>query len=109
MTFLVDANLPIGLAVWLRHQGHEATHVSDALGCDCDDRTIFDFAHATNRIIVTKDEDFAMRLLLRDDAPQVVWLRLGNATNAVLKAWLRSRWGVVVQDLSRGERLIEVI
>ena len=39
----------------------------------------------------------------------VVWLRLGNATNAVLKAWLRSRWGAVVQDLSRGERLIEVI
>ena len=109
MKFLVDANLPIGLAVWLRQQGHEATHVSDSLGCDSDDRTILEFAQAANLIVVTKDEDFATRLLLRDDSPQVVWLRLGNATNAVLKAWLKTRWVMVIQELSRSERLVEVI
>ena len=34
MKFLVDANLPPGLATWLREQAHEAIHVSDQAGLD---------------------------------------------------------------------------
>ena len=34
MKFLVDANLPLGLATWLREQAHEAIHVSDQPGLD---------------------------------------------------------------------------
>jgi predicted nuclease of predicted toxin-antitoxin system len=38
MKFLVDANLPPGLAAWLRERNHEAIHVNDQLGLALDDR-----------------------------------------------------------------------
>ncbi len=44
MKFLVDANLPPGLATWLREHSHEAIHVSDQPGLDLDDRAVFEFA-----------------------------------------------------------------
>jgi predicted nuclease of predicted toxin-antitoxin system len=59
MKFLVDANLPPGLASWLREHSHEAIHVNDQPGLALDDRAIFEFARRHGYIIMTKDEDFA--------------------------------------------------
>ena len=62
MNFLVDAQLPPGLARWLAEQGHTAQHV-DKLGLgDAGDVTIWNHALSINAIIVTKDEDFAERI-----------------------------------------------
>ena len=55
MKFLVDANLPPGLATWLREQAHEAIHVSDQPGLNLDDRAVFEFARQHGYIIMTKD------------------------------------------------------
>lgn len=55
MKFLVDANLPPGLAAWLREHNHEAIHVNDHPGLALNDRAIFEFASRNGFIIVTKD------------------------------------------------------
>jgi predicted nuclease of predicted toxin-antitoxin system len=86
MKFLVDANLPPGLASWLGAFGHQAIHVMDVVGLRNDDRAIFDYARLHNLTIMTKDEDFALLTTLSPDSPSVVWLRLGNATNPALRA-----------------------
>lgn len=109
MKFLVDANLPPGLAVWLQKQGHTAIHVSNQPGLTADDMTVFAFARQQGLVIVTKDEDFAVLATLAADPPPVVWLRLGNATNAALRHWLKPLWPEIVQRLAVGETLLEIV
>lgn len=109
MTFLVDANLPPGLAAWLRERGHEAIHACEHPGLSLDDLAIFEFARTHGYTIVTKDEDFAALAILNKNPAAVVWVRFGNATNAMLRNWLAPLLPEIVQRLASGETLIEVV
>jgi predicted nuclease of predicted toxin-antitoxin system len=57
--------------------------------------------------IITKDEDFAIHLLLHG-GPAVVWLRLGNTRRAALLSRVEADLGRIVTALRSGETLIEV-
>lgn len=109
MKFLVDANLPPGLATWLCEHGHEATHSIDHAGLGHNDRALFEFARHHKYVLVTKDEDFAALATLIDEPAAVVWLRLGNATNAALRTWLEPLLPEILERLASGETLIEVV
>ncbi len=109
MKFLVDANLPPGLAAWFRERDHEAIHVNDQPGLAFDDRGIFEFARQNGFAIVTKDEDFASLAILGAKPAPVVWVRIGNATNAELRNRLEPVFREIVQRLDTGETLIEVV
>lgn len=109
MKFLVDANLPPGLAAWLREHSHDAIHVKDQPGLAVDDRAIFEFARRHGYIIMTKDEDFAALATLGETPPAVVWVRFGNATNAMLRNCLAPLLPEIIQRLAAGEILIEVV
>ena len=101
MRFLIDAQLPPALAGWLREAGHEASHAEDG--------AIWAHALKTGAIIVTKDEDFAARSIQTESAPMIVWLRVGNTTNRVLRLWFEARLVGIVQLAGQQHRLIEVI
>lgn len=60
-------------------------------------------------MLVTKDEDFADRSLRQSNAPVIVWIRLGNATNAHLRAWIVPRVSGVAALVAQGNKLVEVI
>jgi predicted nuclease of predicted toxin-antitoxin system len=107
--FLVDAQLPPALARWLREAGHDAEHVEDAGLREADDGPIWAHALRTGAIIVTKDEDFAARSVRETAGPVIVWLRVGNTTNRVLRAWIEPRLPGIAQLVAQGSRLIEVI
>lgn len=61
MNFLVDAQLPPGLARWLSDQGYSAQHVDDVGLAGAEDSVIWNHALRVDAIIVTKDEDFAVQ------------------------------------------------
>lgn len=63
MKFLVDADLPKSLAVFLRNFGYEVSDVRDTLRPDSPDKEIFNFAKEQNQIIITRNLDFANILL----------------------------------------------
>lgn len=109
MKFLVDANLPPGLTAWFREHSHEAIHVYEQPGLSLDDRAIFEFSRTHGYTIVTKDEDFAALAILDKNPAAVVWVRFGNATNAMLRNWLEPLLPEIVQRLAAGETLIEVV
>ncbi len=109
MKFLIDAQLPPALAGWLREAGHEASHVEDAGLRDAEDGAIWAHALKTGAIIVTKNEDFAARSIRTESALMIVWLRVGNTTNRVLRLWLEARLVGIVQLAGQQHRLIEVI
>lgn len=108
MKFLVDAQLPPALALWLAETGHEALHVEQIGLRDATDSAIWERAKREGFVLVTKDEDFARRSAQSADAPVIVWLRIGNATNRTLRAWLEPKWLGVLTLVAEGHRLIEV-
>jgi len=73
---------------------------------DASDSDIWAYAMAQTAIVVTKDEDFAIRRHQATGA-QVLWLRFGNATNRVLGARLEAIWPTVEHWLEQGEAIVE--
>lgn len=107
MRFLVDAQLPPALARRVEAWGHVAEHVFDLDLTSAADGAIHDYAASVGAVIITKDEDFAVRHLLTG-GPAVVWLRLGNTRRAVLLERVEAEFPAVLAALERGETLIEI-
>ncbi len=72
------------------------------------DADIWALAKQRAAVIVTKDRDFAIRAAARRQEPQVVWVRMGNATTVALIAWLEPRWKAIHNALGDGTHLVEV-
>lgn len=106
MRFLIDAQLPPALCGWCAEQGHEAQHVTQRLGGQTPDAAIAAYAAASGMVLVTKDDDFALRY--PPEGYQLVWLRCGNITNKALRPWLELRWDRMRAALEAGEAFIEV-
>lgn len=109
MRFLVDAQLPPALARYLTQDGHEAFAVRDLALRNADDEVIWDRAKSGGFVIVTKDEDFVQMVWRFGPPPQVMWLRIGNATNRALLAWLAPVLPEAFSALARGDALVEVV
>jgi predicted nuclease of predicted toxin-antitoxin system len=106
--FLVDAQLPPALAHWLAEGGYEAQAVREIGLREADDCAIWRHADSNGWVIVTKDEDFASRVHATERGPCVVWLRVGNTSNAALRDWLLPRLLEIVALLDQGTRLVEI-
>jgi predicted nuclease of predicted toxin-antitoxin system len=108
LRFLVDAQLPPALARQLEAMGHSAEHVAECGLTSASDDAIREYAATTGAVIITKDEDFAVRRLLQS-GPAVVWLRIGNTRRNALLVRMETELPAIVQALERGETLIEVV
>ena len=87
MKFLVDAQLPPGLARWISSHGHDAAHVFDIGLRAADDPVIWEHARTENAVIISKDEDFVDRSLLSETPVVLIWIRKGNCSNQALMTW----------------------
>jgi predicted nuclease of predicted toxin-antitoxin system len=105
---LIDAQLPPALAQWLAGAGFEAQAVREIGLREAEDNAIWRHAQANGFVIVTKDEDFALRAQTMEHGPCVVWLRVGNTSNAALRAWFIPRVPQIAAFLKQGMRLVEI-
>lgn len=101
--------MPPALATWLQAQGHETLAARDVGLREAADSAIWAYALQTGSIIITKDEDFAARVHQLQSGPVIIWLRVGNCSNAALRAWLEPRMPGIMQLVAQGSRLVEVI
>ncbi len=108
MRFLVDAQLPPALARWLTERGEEADHLADLGLLRAADEAVWRLAGERGAVLISKDEDFALRAQLRSGGPQVVWVRWGNLrTTELLQRW-EDQWPLLRANLERGEALLEL-
>lgn len=107
MRFLVDAQLPPALARRIAAMGYRCEHVADCGLLAAPDPTIRAYASTVGAVIITKDEDFAVHLLLHG-GPAIVWLRLGNTRRPDLLARIDADFERIVAALRGGETLVEV-
>lgn len=108
MRFLVDAQLPPGLAIRLNRVGHEAAHVFDIGLLTANDHDIWKHAESTNAVIVTKDEDFVTIRALNSQGPAIVWVRIGNVRNRELMDRFFAALPTTLAAIVRGETVIEL-
>jgi predicted nuclease of predicted toxin-antitoxin system len=90
MRFLIDAQLPPALCVWLSEKGHDAVHVVAFNMGGASDLAIAETALSQGAILISKDEDF--QILHIQLGFSFLWLRCGNTTKAALFEWLDRRW-----------------
>lgn len=89
MNFLVDAQLPRKLAVWLTDEGHDARHTLDLPAANrSTDAVIIATADAEQRIVVTKDADFVDSHVVNGRPARLLLVSTGNIRNADLLALL---------------------
>ena len=74
---------------------------------DAADEAIFQHAITLGAVIVTKDEDFAIRSDARGAPPQILWLRIGNCRNGPLVNALAESIATAFEAFERGERIVE--
>jgi predicted nuclease of predicted toxin-antitoxin system len=109
MRFLIDAQLPPALARWLSSAGHHAEHVADIGLARARDGEIWTYALSAGAVIVSKDEDFALRKVLNRNGPSIVWIRLPNSRRGELLTWFANALPKIVEAFERGESFIELI
>lgn len=106
--FVIDAQLPPGLAVHLKACGYPAEHVNRiGLGA-AGDLAIWTHAQKAGAALMTKDEDFVALALRDPSGPQVVWLRTGNIGNDALWRTIGAVLDEIIKSLEAGERIVEL-
>ena len=108
MRFVVDARLPPALAKYVASQGHQSEHVFDLGMAGADDSVIWDYAITVDAAIITKDEDFAIRISVLPTGPAIVWLRIGNTSKQALLKWFAPLLPRIESALAAGEKIVEV-
>jgi predicted nuclease of predicted toxin-antitoxin system len=90
MKFLVDAQLPRRMALWLSESGHDAKHTLDLpAGNRTPDAEVIACASREQRIVVTKDDDFVQSFLLAGQPSSLLLVATGNIANAELEMLVR--------------------
>jgi predicted nuclease of predicted toxin-antitoxin system len=85
MKFIVDAQLPLSLKMWLKKQGHDVIHTRDLPRENFTvDSTVIDIADREDRIVITKDSDFLKAYLLKGKPQRILMITTGNIVNKEL-------------------------
>jgi predicted nuclease of predicted toxin-antitoxin system len=109
LTFWIDAQLSPALAPWLTDTFGVAALSLKRLGDrDVSDREIFQSARDAKAVVITKDSDFVRLLERFGPPPQVVWVTLGNTSNANMKAVLSKAFVQAKALFAAGEPLVEI-
>lgn len=101
--FLIDANLPRGIAAW---QGEKYLHVSD-LDDEWTDSEIWEYARKNNHTIVTKDSDFSHRIIVSQPPPKIIHLRIGNMRLREFATFVDENWKII-RAASLAHKLVNV-
>jgi predicted nuclease of predicted toxin-antitoxin system len=87
MKWIVDAQLPLKLARFLRDRGYDTLHTRDLpMGNKTPDAYISNLSVQEQRIVITKDSDFVESFLLNKIPYKLLLISTGNITNVELEA-----------------------
>ncbi|MGB7249048.1 MAG: DUF5615 family PIN-like protein [Phormidesmis sp.] len=85
MRFLVDAQLPQRLVLFLTRKGHDAVHTLDLpKGNATPDADINELSVKECRVVITKDDDFVQSFLLQQKPYKLLLVSTGNIRNSEL-------------------------
>ena len=108
MKLLIDAQLPLRLAIQLREAGFEVTHTLDLPdGNRTTDQALIDISVSEQAIVVTKDSDFVNSFHLSGAPEKLLLISTGNISNADLEALFLPNLPAIVTEFQSHD-LIEL-
>src|SRR4051812_4774848 len=100
MNFVVDAQLPRRISVWLREHGHGAIHTLDLPEANrTTDEAIVELSLLESRVVITKDADFVDTHILHHRPEKLLLVSTGNISNRELESILKLNIPVIVAAL----------
>jgi predicted nuclease of predicted toxin-antitoxin system len=85
MKFIVDAQLPKRLSVWIAEQGYDCIHTLDLPDKNLtSDSEVIRVSLENNRIVVSKDSDFYEHFVVYGTPKKLLMICLGNIVNKKL-------------------------
>ncbi len=106
MKIWLDAQLSPKLANWMRAAFDMP--MRDLGMLTTADERIFLRAKDEVDIVITKDKDFVTLLERLGPPPNVIWITMGNTSNARMKQALEDKLPEALAMLSKGESLVEI-
>lgn len=100
---LFDENLGPRLVIRLAESFPRSAHLRDVGLEGAADTAIWVYAADHEFVLVTKDEDFHRLSVFRGLPPKVIWVRLGNCTNAEVAELLERHRSSVVEFVAHPE------
>jgi predicted nuclease of predicted toxin-antitoxin system len=97
MKLLFDHHLSRKLVARLADIFPNSSHVAFHGLDSADDINIWHFAQGNGYTIVTKDSDFNDVAAIRGAPPKIIWIRIGNSTNATVEAIIRKHFVLIEQ------------
>jgi len=98
MKFLVDAQLPYQMALFIRWKGFDVLHTNDLPDKErTSDDYIRTISQQENRIVITKDTDFIDSFMLRSVPAKLLLIATGNIKNRQLFYLLEQNWNEVIR------------
>lgn len=110
MEIWIDAQLSPALALWINelNNGVVACSVRSIGLRDAADEVIFKEAKARHAAIMSKDADFVKLLEKHGPPPQIIWITIGNTSNAHMREILTKHFSAIIDLLKNNEPLIEI-
>ncbi|GAB3968196.1 hypothetical protein GCM10028806_11690 [Spirosoma terrae] len=102
MKFLIDAQLPKALAVFMREKGIDAVHTLELPNRNATkDSEIRMLSMANERIVISKDADFYDSYTAKQEPYKLVYLTIGNLSNKDLLHLFDKNLGHLMAVLER--------
>lgn len=109
MIIWLDAQLSPVLANWIRSEFKvQCFPIRDVCPVNIPDEALFLKAKGSADLIITKDVDLVNILQHVGPPPSILWLRMGNTSNARLKAVFSKQMAEVLRMIEGGEPLVEL-
>jgi len=95
LKLLFDHNLSLRLVKLLLDLFPGSTHVSKVGLSIASDREVWDYAAATDFLIITKDADFNDLSIILGFPPRLIWIRRGNCSTTTIEALIRTNYATI--------------
>jgi predicted nuclease of predicted toxin-antitoxin system len=103
MKFLADMGISKETVLFLRHQGHDAIHLSEQGMQKAEDDTILLKAREEERVLLTHDLDFSDLVAASGETlPSVITFRLQDMKPNNVNRFLKSLLNTYSQELDKG-------
>ena len=106
MKFIVDAQLPYQVALFIRQKGFNVLHTNDLPDKErTSDNYIRNISLLENRVVITKDSDFVDSFMLKSIPKKLFLITTGNIRNKQLLSLLELNWDKAIDRLKSSDMI----
>lgn len=101
MKFLIDAQLPRRLAIFMQELGYDAIHTLDLPNKNrTTDTEIIELSIKDSLIVISKDSDFYISFLQRAEPYKLIYLKVGNMTTDEIIIIFKNNFSLIKEQIS---------